>query len=132
MKVPRDLFFILIIAFCSCNEPDDQVIDTQSPQIDVVSPEEYFFYSPGDTVFIKARVSDNISLREGSVHIHDQFVPAPDDTVFVYEFSKKTPFELDTFWIVNDPLSKNYTIYIDAVDKAENYAVTQRDFYQYH
>lgn len=132
MKASRDLLFILTIAFCSCNEPEDQEIDTQSPHIEVVSPEEYCFYSPGDTVFIKAYISDNISMRKGSVHIHDQFVPAPDDTVFVCEFSMKTSFDLDTFWIVNDPLNKNYTIFIDAVDKAENYTVTQQDFYQYH
>jgi len=124
---------LLTLFFYSCKDHVEKKIDKQPPQIEVHYPEDNFFYKQKDTVYIKALMTDNEALRYGSVHIHDQFKPFGEDTVFVYEFRiKGKAVELDTFWIVDDPLDKNYSIYFDAVDQAENLTDKLRTFYQYH
>jgi hypothetical protein len=117
----------------ACKEDERPFVDKELPKIEIYSPQKDFFYKQGDTVFIKAYITDNSFLRKGSVHIHDQFLPVGQDTVFVYEFSVKDKVvELDTFWKVNDAADKNYTIYFDAVDQSENLTEKLEDFYQYH
>lgn len=133
MKWIRTLILIVPISIFSCDNQEQNEIDNVPPIIEIFLPERNIIYSPGDTVFINASLSDNTALRSGSVHIHDQFLPAPADTVFSYEFiSNNVNFELDTFWIVNDPSDKTYTIYVDGVDKAENYTQNLRYFHQFH
>jgi hypothetical protein len=126
------VIFAMLIVF-SCDDQHAEELDKSGPTIDILLPERNIVYSPGDTVFIHANLSDDKALRKGSVHIHDQFLPAPADTVFSYEFIPTgNHFELDTFWIVNDPFDKSYTIYVEGADKAENFTQNLRYFHQFH
>lgn len=129
----RFVLIFLIAVLGSCDSPEDIVIDKEQPAVSIQLPPRNEIYQPGDSVLIKAVLSDNVHLRKGSVHIHDQFLPSPADTVFSYEFFiDSKDFELDTLWVVNDASDKTYRIYIDATDMAENYAVQLRYFHQYH
>jgi hypothetical protein len=132
MKVFRCIVFFLFTLNSSCND-DDVKVDKQPPEIEILSPERNTIYSQGDTVYIKASLSDNSSLRKGFVHIHDQLLPVGKDTLFSYEFNVNAKdFVLDTICIVNDPVDKNYVIYFDAIDQAENITELLRYFHQYH
>jgi hypothetical protein len=131
----RILYFLcgFILLASSCDKNNEPVIDKEAPVIEILEPEDNFFYAQGDTVFIKALLTDNTLLRKGSIHVHDEFQPFGQDTVFVHEFNLKVnAVMLDTFWIVNDPLDKNYVIYIDAIDQSENLTDKFHHFYQYH
>jgi hypothetical protein len=124
---------VLVFLIYSCREEVPGEVDRQAPEIEIFSPERNIIYQPGDTVAIHTLFSDNTLLKRGSIHIHDQSLPSPGDTVFSYEFSiGKMYFELDTFWIVNDLTDKSYIIYIDGEDVAENYVQKLRYFHQYH
>ncbi|MEJ1242208.1 DUF4625 domain-containing protein [Chryseolinea sp. T2] len=134
MKVRALILVLMLPALTLCSSEDSEYVDdVEAPSIRVVTPLEEHFYKPGDTIFIRASFSDDHLLRTGSVHIHDQFIESPRDTVFVYQFRiEERTFELDTFWIANSELNKNYDIYMDATDYAENYEQTRRTFYVYH
>ncbi|HEY3406147.1 MAG TPA: hypothetical protein VGK59_22325 [Ohtaekwangia sp.] len=119
----------LMSLLISCDSQERGLVDKQRPEVDFFLPEKNFIYSPGDTVFISAVLRDNTAIRKGSVHIHEN----ETDTVFLYTFENPPAvFELDTFWIVNDPRDKSYVIYIDAVDNADNFIQQLRFFHQYH
>jgi hypothetical protein len=128
-------FLIVIVFFAGirCGQEDRVEIDRQPPGIELFSPDRNKIFSPGDTVFINALLSDNVSVRSCAVHIHDAFLQPPADTVFSCKFRiSTTPYPIDTFWIVNDSQDKSYIIYIEGLDKAENYNQILRYFHQYH
>ncbi|HTJ48082.1 MAG TPA: DUF4625 domain-containing protein [Cyclobacteriaceae bacterium] len=133
MKFLRNIILLILMVLVSCNDQEHLTIDKKPPEIEILSPERNTIYSQGDTVHIKASLSDNTLLRKGFVHVHDQLLPVGKDTLFSYEFNVNAKnFELDTICIVNDPVDKNYVIYFDAIDQAENITELLRYFHQYH
>lgn len=124
---------ILLLVMTSCEEDGSSMVDINAPSIKVEFPTNESFGRPGDTVFIRAVITDESKIRKGSVHIHDQFVESPFDTVFVYQFRvDERSLKLDTFWIPNSPFDKNYDIFLDATDYADNYRQKKLTIYVYH
>jgi hypothetical protein len=132
MRTSDWILLFLFFTISSCSQ-EEIAVDQEAPEINILFPESNTEYAQGDTVFIRAYFSDLKGLRNGSVHIHDQFLISPADTVYSYSFRlNDVIFDLDTFWIVNDPSDKSYVIYIDGTDRAENYTQKLRYFHQFH
>lgn len=107
--VPVILFFV-----AACTKKDEI-----APVITIASPVANQVFSPGQTVTIKATVTDNESL-------HMIHVIAVDNTgghwVHSEEHVDGKIFEINKTFVAN--AGKNYTISIDATDHDEN-TVTQ-------
>ncbi len=110
-----------MLLVCGCQPIPAAIEDTQAPQIEWSYPQLNQQFRTADTVRIRAVFSDETALKKGTVHIHDSQLTAPADTVFAYRFALagKTHL-LDTFFVVQQPLDRNYTIYVSASDHAEN------------
>jgi Domain of unknown function (DUF4625) len=128
------LFALILITLFSCeNDSEEPRIDKEMPVVQVFSPVTSTTFAQEDTVFIKAQIMDNDRLRKIYIHIHDLALAAPADTVFSYQFSLNVKeVEIDTFWIVNDPLDKTYSVYVEGLDRSENLSRQIRFFNQRH
>ena len=85
------LFFLLVLT--ACNKEASVPIDKKPPDVEIFSPDRNVIYSQGDTVFIKASMSDAGILGKGSVHIHDQLLLAGKDTHVAFRKIKSpSPF----------------------------------------
>jgi hypothetical protein len=132
MKTKFLLFFLITLFSCGL-DPEEPKADREMPTVHVFSPLTSTTFAPEDTVFIKAQILDNDRLRKVYIHIHDLALTAPADTVFSYQLSPAvSQVEIDTFWIVNDPLNKTYSIYVEGLDRSENLARQVRFFNQRH
>ena len=104
-------FATLILFFATACTKKDEVV----PEISIISPIENQVFSAGQTITIKAAVTDN----EG---VHTIHVIAVDNTgghwVHSEEHVDGKTFEVVKTFVAN--AGKNYTISIDATDHSEN------------
>jgi hypothetical protein len=62
------LFTALVLVFNACNK--DTEIDTQAPEIAMVSPDDEQYFHPGDTIHFEAGFSDDVALSQFKIEIH--------------------------------------------------------------
>jgi len=103
--------YVLLLVFAFACKKKDEI----APNISITSPNENQVFSAGQTVVIKATVTDN----EGIHMIH---VIAVDNTgghwVHSEEHVDGKTFEINKTFVTNP--GKTYTITIDAIDHDEN------------
>lgn len=76
MKTRLNIFlpvFVAAFIFTSCSSDDDNVVDTQRPQISIAEPHNQDEFAPGDEVHIEATFTDNVELSSYKIEIHDDF-----------------------------------------------------------
>ena len=71
----KTYIFKILLAFSvlildSCSGDDDQVVDTQKPEIVLNSPGEHQEFMPGEEIYLNADFSDNVELGSYKIEIH--------------------------------------------------------------
>ncbi len=63
--------FITAVLFTSCS--DDDVIDTENPEITLLEPHNEDAFAPGSELLIDATFTDNVELAAYKIEIHEDF-----------------------------------------------------------
>lgn len=107
--------FSVILSSC---KKDEEETDTNAPLITVSSPSESAMFMNGDTVFIKANVTD-ASLHELLVKIQNT---GTSEVVFTATpvVHDLTEYNLDTYWVSNVSDHSNMLLSIEAIDHNDN------------
>lgn len=108
---------VLIISIFSCHHHSSE--DVNAPEINILSPVEASQFNNGDTLFIKANISDDTDLHEALIQIKrssDQFI------IFshVPEVHGYVTYDIDTFWIVQTSITQNARVEIISSDHFNN------------
>lgn len=114
-RMKRIISGLLLFFVFGCKKSDEI-----SPEIVVTSPQQNQVFSPGQTVTIKATITDNVGL-------HMIHVVAVDNTgghwVHSEDHIDGKSFEVNKAFIANP--GKTYTITIDATDHDDNIATKE-------
>ncbi|UJH91704.1 DUF4625 domain-containing protein [Antarcticibacterium sp. 1MA-6-2] len=71
------LYYLLSLSIAlflaSCSEEDDNIIDTQSPVINIEEPHNEEGISPGEEIHFDALFTDNVELASYKIEVHNGF-----------------------------------------------------------
>lgn len=116
-KIDFLVFIFFTFLFFGCN--DDEII-VQAPRINIISPEDGEVIALGETIFLRARVEDEVALEEVVISItspggaENSFTRDSSDFI---EEGRVDEVERD-FLIPENASTGTYTITIDAINTA--------------
>lgn len=75
MKIRSIYLFSLTIALSiiSCSDDDDNIIDTQAPEISIIEPHDEEEIAPGGEIHFDAIFTDNVELASYKIEVHNDF-----------------------------------------------------------
>lgn len=117
-KINFLVFIFFTVWFLGCN--DDEEVIVQAPSINIISPNDGEVIAPGETIFLRARVEDEVGLEEVVISItspggvENSFTRDSSDFI---EDGRVDEVERD-FMIPESASPGTYTISIDAENTA--------------
>lgn len=108
------ILFVLVLLF-SCKT---DIGDVQIPTIAMSSPNYGRTYIVGDTVFVKITFRDNIELKNGHVHMHNETMN--EHRIDWFFNMTGTSYSVDTMYVIQETDYSDFTIEVHTSDLAGN------------
>ncbi len=114
------LIIVSVLLFIGCNKKD---ADTNNPTIQIISPKDGKVCSAGDTIWIKASVSDDVKLESVDIQLVTSGGRAAGKSLLIKP--DISHFGLDTIYIIDEYIeSGDYFLRFEVFDGTN----TQREF----